>query len=179
MLDEDTHVKDCQLLGIEADSGLVEVERVWRNLKAVYAEGSLATYGLYQDGGRQEYLEQLEGVYGRIVRRLSQPVAEPSVTPAGGQEECLLPQFSPIEFTGGYLRQRRESAGLTLREVAHRTKIGSTRLDQIEKELFERLPAAVYLRGFVLEYAKALGISQPQEVAAVYLARYHERVGNP
>jgi flagellar biosynthesis protein FlhG len=63
--------------------------------------------------------------------------------------------------------------------VAHRTKIGSTRLDQIEKEMFDRLPAAVYLRGFVLEYAKALGISQPQEVAAVYLARYHEQVANP
>jgi flagellar biosynthesis protein FlhG len=178
MLDEDTHVTDCQLLGIDADSGLVEVERVWRNLKAVYAEDSLATYGLYQDGGRQEYLEQLEGVYGRIVRRLSQPAAEQSVTPAGGPE-AYLPQFSPVEFTGGYLRQRRESAGLTLREVAHRTKIGSTRLDQIEKEMFDRLPAAVYLRGFVLEYAKALGIAQPQEVVAVYLARYHERVDNP
>jgi flagellar biosynthesis protein FlhG len=177
MLDEDTHVTDCQLLGIDADSGLVEVERVWRNLKAVYAEGSLATYGLYQDGERQEYLEQLEGVYGRIVRRLSQPAAEQPETSAGSEEECL-PQFSPVEFTGGFLRQRRESAGLTLREVAHRTKIGSSWLDQIEKEMFERLPAAVYLRGFVLEYAKALGISQPQEVAAVYLARYHERVGN-
>lgn len=177
MLDNDAHVKDCHLLGIDAGSRLVEVERAWRNLKAVYAEGSLATYGLFEDGGRQEKLEELEGAYGRITRRLSRSAAEQPVSPAGRQEECVS-QLSPVESAGRFLRNRRESAGLSLKDVAHRTKISSMRLDQIEQEKFERLPAAVYLRGFVLEYAKALGFPQPQEVAGLYLARYQESMRN-
>jgi flagellar biosynthesis protein FlhG len=178
MLDEEVHVRDCQLLGIDADSRLVEVDRAWRNLKAIYAEGSLATYGLLEDAGRQERLAQLEGAFGRIARRLSRPDAAQPVSPAGSREGCVS-QLSPAESAGRFLRQLRESAGLTLKDVAHRTKISSMRLDQIEQEMFERLPAAVYLRGFVLEYAKALGFPQPQEVAGLYLARYQESVANP
>src|SRR5512145_1133402 len=96
MLDNDAHVKDCHLLGIAADSKLVEVERTWRNLKAIYAEGSLATYGLFEDAGRQEKLEQLEGAYGRIARRLSRPAAEQPVSTVGSREECVS-QLSPVE----------------------------------------------------------------------------------
>ena len=178
MLDHDAHVKDCRQLGIDADSRLVEVERAWRNQKAIYAEGSLATYGLYENDRRQEKLEELEGAYGRIARRLSRPAAEQPVSPTGSREACAS-QISPAESAGRFLRQLRESAGLTLKDVAQRTKISSMRLEQIEQEMFERLPAAVYLRGFVLEYAKVLGFPQPQEVAGLYLARYQERVANP
>lgn len=175
MLDHEAQAEDCRLLGIDIDAGLVEVERAWRSLKAVYAEGSLAAYGLFEDAGRQERLEELEGAYGRIARRLSRPAAEPPVAPAGSREE-VAPQLSPAESAGRFLRQLREGAGLSLKDVAHRTKISPMRLEQIEQERFERLPAAVYLRGFVLEYAKALGFPQPQEVAGLYLARYQERV---
>ena len=96
MLDEDVHVKDCHLLGIDADSRLVEVERAWRNLKVIYAEGSLATYGLLEDAGRQEKLEELEGAFGRIARRLSRAAAEQPVSPAGSKEEGVS-QLSPAE----------------------------------------------------------------------------------
>jgi flagellar biosynthesis protein FlhG len=178
MLDEDVHARDCQLLGIDADSRLVEVDRAWRNLKAIYAEGSLATYGLLEDAGRQERLAKLEGAFGRIARRLSRSDAEQPASPAGSKEVCVS-QLSPAESAGRFLRQLREGAGLSLKDVAHRTKISPMRLDQIEQEMFERLPAAVYLRGFVLEYAKALGFPQPQEVAGLYLARYREKVANP
>jgi hypothetical protein len=178
MLDHEAHVKDCHLLGIAADSKLVEVERAWRNLKAVYAEGSLATYGLFENDGRQQKLEELEGAFGRIARRLSRPDVAPPVSPVGSQGKSPL-QLSPAESAGRFLRQLRESAGLSLKDVAHRTKISPMRLDQIEQEMFERLPAAVYLRGFVLEYAKVLGFPQPQEVAGLYLARYQDIVRKP
>jgi hypothetical protein len=174
MQDHDAHAKDCHLLEIGADSTLEDVERAWRNLKAIYAEDSLATYGLIEDTERQEKLENLEGAYERIASRLSKDATEQPV-PAGSQEECVS-QLSPVESVGRLLRKLRESSGLTLGEIAHRTKISPMRLDQIEQEMFERLPASVYLRGFVLEYAKVLGFPKPQEVAGVYLARYKERV---
>jgi flagellar biosynthesis protein FlhG len=178
MLDDVEHVRDCQRLGLSAAARLVEVERSWRNLKAVYAEGSLATYGLFEDAERQERREELEGAYGRIVRRFSRPATEPPVSPAVRQEEGAA-QLSPDDSAGRFLCQLRENAGLSLKDVAQRTKISPMRLEQIEQERFERLPAAVYLRGFVLEFAKALGYPQPQEVAGLYLARYQASVSNP
>lgn len=178
MLDDDAHVKDCRLLGIAADSRLVEVERAWRELRALYAEGSLAAYGLLEDAERQKMLEEMEVAYGRIVRRVSRVGTGQQAASALMQEENF-PTLLPVESTGGFLRQLRESAGLSLKDVAHRTKISPMRLEQIEREMFDRLPAAVYLRGFVLEYAKALGLPQPQEVVGLYLTRYQERVVNP
>jgi len=173
---EDAHGQDCQLLGIDVDSRLVEVERAYRDLKSIYTEGSLATYGLFEDGERQEKLEQLEGAYGRITRRLSRPATEHPVSHFESKEE-VLPQLSPDESAGGFLRQLRESAGLSLKDVAHRTKVSPMRLDQIEQEKFDLLPAPVYLRGFVFAYAKAVGFAEPQKAAEIYLERYRKRAG--
>lgn len=178
MLDNEAHIKDCRLLGIAADCRLVEVERAWRELKVIYGEGSLAAYGLIAESERQKLLEELEGAYGRVARRLSRSGAGEKAAAAIAKEQ-RPPTLSPVESTGEYLRQMREHAGLSLKEVAQRTKISPMRLEQIEREMYERLPAAVYLRGFVLEYAKALGFSRPQELAGVYLNRYQEIVRNP
>lgn len=174
MQDNNAHARDCHLLGIEVDASLEEVERVWRNLKTIYTEDSLATYGLIEDAERGEKLTELEGAYGRIASRFNKPAAGQPV-PAESLKECVS-QLSQVESVGQLLRKLRENSGLTLGDIAHRTKISPMRLDQIEQEMFERLPATVYLRGFVLEYAKVLGFPQPQEVAGVYLARYRERV---
>jgi len=170
--------KDCHLLGIAADCRLVEAERAWRELKVIYADGSLAAYGLIEESERQKMLEELAGAYARVARRLTRNCAGEKVAAAITTEQSL-PTLSPVESAGEFLRQLRENAGLSLKDVAQRTKISPMRLEQIERDMYERLPAAVYLRGFVLEYANALGFSRPQEVAGLYLNRYQEIVRNP
>jgi flagellar biosynthesis protein FlhG len=75
------------------------------------------------------------------------------------------------EFNGPAIKARRENAGLTIRNVADMTKIGSRYLEYIEAEQFERLPARPYLRGFLLLYAQALGCDSERMVAD-YLKRY-------
>lgn len=169
------HAEDCKLLGIDVDASPGEVECAWRNLKAIYAEDSLVTYGLMENRDRLEKLKELEGAYGRVVGRLLKPGENPSASLAADLEESLK-QLSPNESIGDFLREVRERSGLTLRDIANRTKVSPMRLDQIEKEMFERLPVAVYVRGFVLGFAKVLGFPRPQEVAGMYLARYKERV---
>lgn len=178
MLDNEAHEKDCRLLGIAADCRLVDVERTWRELKVIYAEGSLAAYGMIEESERQKMLEELECAYGRVARRFSRSSSGEKVAAASTKEQ-RPPTLSPVESAGEFLRQLRENAGLSLKEVAQRTKISPMRLEQIEREMYERLPAAVYLRGFVLEYAKALGFSRPQELAGVYLSRFQARVPTP
>ncbi len=62
------------------------------------------------------------------------------------------------EASGDFIRRARESAGLDLRTIAEETKIGVTMLSYIEEERLERLPAPVYLKSFVSQYARCLGL---------------------
>jgi len=83
-----------------------------------------------------------------------------------------MPDISPqTEFTGSLLRQIREAIGIELREIAERSKIGMAYLHALEAETFSKLPAAVYVRGFLSEYARALGLDG-ERVKQTYLARF-------
>src|SRR5258706_16024091 len=83
-----------------------------------------------------------------------------------------MPELSPLtEFTGPLLRQIREAIGIELREIAERSKIGMAYLQALEGEVFAKLPAAVYVRGFLVEYARALGLDS-ERVKTTYLERF-------
>jgi len=80
------------------------------------------------------------------------------------------------EWRGSFLRRIREGRRVSIEEMADSTKISRSYLVAIEEENFSRLPAPVYLRGFLLQYARYLRL--PQEAAAsAYLARYHQSKG--
>jgi cytoskeletal protein RodZ len=71
--------------------------------------------------------------------------------------------------TGAALRRFRESKGISLREISLRSKVGVRFLEYIEQERHPLLPAAVYLRGFLQEYARVLGLD-PRGTADAYMA---------
>jgi hypothetical protein len=75
------------------------------------------------------------------------------------------------EFGGSLLRRLRESAGATLQEIADVTKIRKGYLRALEENDFDSLPAAVYVRGFISEYARVLGLDN-RVVAKSYMALY-------
>jgi len=78
-----------------------------------------------------------------------------------------------IEWRGELLKRIRESHQISIEEMSGITKISKTYLQAIENENFPRLPAAVYLRGFVTQIAKILKLP-PEKVAPAYLARYYQ-----
>jgi cytoskeletal protein RodZ len=49
-------------------------------------------------------------------------------------------------------------------------------LSALEGEIFGKLPAAVYVRGFLAEYARALGLDG-ERVKETYLARFQAARG--
>jgi cytoskeletal protein RodZ len=69
---------------------------------------------------------------------------------------------------GGWLRQQREIRNLTLREIADSTKIGMRYLEALETDRFERLPAPVFAKGFLRQYARYVGLDA-DEVVNFYL----------
>lgn len=74
------------------------------------------------------------------------------------------------EFTGDFLRKIREYKNLDLDRLSDMTKVSRMYLQGIELEDFSKLPAAVYVRGFVFQYAKCLKL-KPEVVANSYVAR--------
>ena len=69
---------------------------------------------------------------------------------------------------GGWLRQQREIRNLTLREIADSTKIGMRYLEALETDRFDRLPAPIFAKGFLRQYARYVGLD-PDEVVNFYL----------
>ena len=63
---------------------------------------------------------------------------------------------------------------MSLRQLAAATKIGTRFLEYIEEDRFELLPAPVYLRGFLQEYARTIGLD-PKRVAEAYMKRQPSR----
>ena len=60
-------------------------------------------------------------------------------------------------------------------QISERTKVGTSYLACIEEEDYEQLPAAVYVRGFVTEFAKCLRLD-PEQVTQSYMRRYKARM---
>ena len=73
---------------------------------------------------------------------------------------------------GDWLRRQREMREISLRDIADRTKISLRYLEAMEADRFDLLPAAVFAKGFLREYARYVGLS-PDDVVNHYLSVNH------
>lgn len=64
------------------------------------------------------------------------------------------------EPVGEFFRQVRETKGLTLDEVAIKTRIHPEYLKALEESNFAKLPEQVFAKGFVRSYARSLGLDE-------------------
>ena len=71
---------------------------------------------------------------------------------------------SELASFGEELRREREIRGISLKEIADATKISKRFLDAIERNDHKTLPAPVFTRGFVREYARYLGLNSEEMV---------------
>jgi transcriptional regulator with XRE-family HTH domain len=70
---------------------------------------------------------------------------------------------------GSELRHARERLGLSLDDIAERTKIRAATLRAIEHDDFDRLPPPIFTRGFLKAYAREVGLD-PDGVANRFAA---------
>jgi flagellar biosynthesis protein FlhG len=78
-----------------------------------------------------------------------------------------------VPTSGAEIRDERGRLGMTLESIAEKTKIRPSHLQAIEEERFAELPAAVFVRGFLKEYARCLGLSGDALVHS-YMKRYQD-----
>jgi cytoskeletal protein RodZ len=80
---------------------------------------------------------------------------------------------------GDWLRRQRELREISLRDIAERTKISLRYLEAMEQDRFDLLPAPLFAKGFLREYARYVGLS-PDDVVNHYLSVHHpEELADP
>jgi Helix-turn-helix domain len=87
-----------------------------------------------------------------------------------GESSKLGDETTMIAARGGFaawLREGRNARGLSVEDVARVTRIQQRTLERLEEGRFEELPADVFVRGFIRNYARCVGID-PQEALARY-----------
>jgi len=104
------------------------------------------------------------------------PAPTAAAAPAPSHAACAVarprtPHVLAEPVTGAVLRRYREERGVSLREIANQSKVGTRYLQYIEGDRLDMLPAPVYLRGFLQEYARALGLD-PRQTANAYMAQF-------
>jgi curved DNA-binding protein CbpA len=105
----------------------------------------------------------------RLEREIA-PAAPAPVACAAPPAEPEIPMPEGALWSGEALRRVREARGITLKQIAERTKVTRHHVENIEGERFSALPAPVYLRGILLSLARELRLDG-QKVARAYLER--------
>jgi cytoskeleton protein RodZ len=93
----------------------------------------------------------------------------PNRQPPPWEKEAVQSESSSF---GDWLRRQREMREISLRDIADRTKISMRYLEAMEADRFELLPAPIFAKGFLREYARYVGLS-PDDVVNHYLSVHH------
>lgn len=191
-----------EILEISPGSSLQEIERAYRVNRATYQPSGLATYSVFSEDENARILERIEEAYTVLsdarVRReydarlrragvvLSAPAKEEApapvppafpASPASNADALVIDDgYEPEDgvFEGSVLRRIRLSRGVELDEIAARTKIAEGFLTSLETNRYQDLPAEVYVRGYLKQYAYCLGL-EPKRVTDSYLTRMREQ----
>jgi hypothetical protein len=187
-----------EVLGLPPGASRDQVEKAYRFCLDLYADASLATYSLLDPAEARDARQRVQEAY-EALRPLEPPPLAPIVeearppappaAPAMPAPPALpaaplavaetrqtlpsppaAPRILPLPVTGEALRRCREDRGISLRDIANVTKVGLRYLEYIEADRHPMLPAAVYLRGFLQQYAVMVGLD-PRATAEAYLSR--------
>jgi curved DNA-binding protein CbpA len=82
----------------------------------------------------------------------------------GHPEPVPEPARVPEQVNGSVLRALRESQHLTIDQIAALSKVGGRFLKALEEDRHEALPGRVFARGFLIEYARAIRVSESELV---------------
>ena len=180
-----------ELLEVSRQASGEEIERAYHIARSLYADESMAGLAVFEAGDADAITERVELAFRTLMdaqARLAydasleesvpdapEPIVDVDIDAGPDNPVEIFEDIdtSEGEFGGERLRALRVRRGIELEEVAEVTKVNPTYLRFIEEERFDDLPAAVYVRGFVLGYAGCIGLDSGQ-VAKSYMSRYEE-----
>ena len=72
-----------------------------------------------------------------------------------------------MESPGKFLKRERETRSISLEEISNSTKIKEHHLKAIEEDRYEVLPPSLYVKGFLMGYARYLALD-PRDIVLQY-----------
>jgi len=81
------------------------------------------------------------------------------------------------DFDGAFLTKVREYKKINLSKMEELSKVAIRHLRNIEEDNYKDLPASVYLRGFLINYAKVLDLNENFLISS-YLKKFYEHRGH-
>jgi DnaJ-class molecular chaperone len=181
-----------EILEISPTATSKEIQRAYEHAKETFHADSVAIYSLFSEEevkGIEEAVEEAYRILMDEALRRDYDRSHVQMLPmAGGEPIETLSETAwisreerpPLSFTGlsfnaeerpyrgKTLKQIRQGMGVDLQTISQEMKINARTLEWIEEEAFEKLPALVYLKGFLKSYAQSLGLD-PAKVVEEYL----------
>jgi flagellar biosynthesis protein FlhG len=189
-----------ELLEIYPGASEEDVRRALKRARDWFGPDGLAVRGACTDEERQEYQQLAADAHGRLLDRSRRreydrshfpdgfrpaaeraPRARDSAAGAVTASRDSLPEVvleSDRIVDGAFLGQIRRERGVELEDISNRAKISIPYLRAIEEERFEDLPAPVFVRGFVTEFARYLKVD-PGRAVADFMDKYEQARRSP
>ncbi|NTV14491.1 MAG: helix-turn-helix domain-containing protein [Desulfobulbaceae bacterium] len=158
-----------EMLELPLEASYDEVHKAWLLMKEIYSTESLATMSIAEEvseADRLQLLTRIEESY-RVLSdffREHQPPVDNSV---------LQLTSAITDYDGNALRTIRHLLHIPLDDVAMATRVPRKHLENIEADNYAALPVAVYIRGFVMSYAKHLALDA-ELVVKCYMDKYRK-----
>ncbi len=171
-----------ELLKVRSDATISEIASAYHTARNAYSKDSLAAYSLFTAEEAEGILKRLEEAYATLSnldrkrdydRKISapssvtrsplQPVTAVADRAPSAPVSLQVPSAStpapasvalPDTIDGNWLRAAREQTGMSAEDVSRVTKIPLSALIAIESDNLKKLPARVYLLGFVTNLLK-------------------------
>ncbi len=176
-----------EILEVAPDATSKEIQQAYDRARETFHNDSVAIYSLFSEKEMKKIQGVIEEAYRVLMDeglRRNYDQAHPSAlnlkgprseklaeAPESPMEKKTYLPFSEISielgegpYRGIMLKQIRERMGVELKTISMETRIPVKILEGIEEENIQRLPARVYLKGFLRGYARCLGLDSDKVV---------------
>ena len=182
-----------EFLEVEPSASLHDIQEAYVRAKKMYSPNSPALYSMFSEGEVRQLLKLVEEAYlilSNEARRVNydrdlqkkslpnQSLTSLDQIPEGfansklsvyeirpEMEEQIL---NESVLDGNFIQRIRMYKNINLDQISHETCIKRNYLVAIESNDFEALPAAVFVRGFVVQISKILGLNH-EKVTNMYM----------
>ncbi len=177
------------ILEVAGNATQEEVHKAFLKAKNTYSSNNPAIYSVFSEDEAIAFLRLIDEAYavlGHADRRkiydkkiedgnvatASENKSEPTPVKVDSnfkKDPQLESEIASQEsFDGNYIRKVRDYKNVSIEEMSKITRIGRQYLVALENNEFEKLPAPVFVRGFVVQVSKTLGL-EPKKVADSYM----------
>ena len=186
-----------ELLEIYPGASEEEIRRAYKQIQSWFGVEGMAVRGAATETERTEFEQLVEQAHARLLDRSIRreydranfpegftPSVASDVSPRDSiagtvtvtQESLPTVKLRDGDVVdGAFLATLRKERQVELSDISNRAKVSVRYLKAIEEERFDDLPAAVFTRGFVMEFARFLKVD-PRRAVQDFMQKYDTRM---